>query len=57
MFCYSKNLRRNVKGILDSIRVLVVLFIVYFVVISVYAFVGINLIGDISSQVPQDRLT
>ena len=57
MFCYSKDLRRNIKGILDSISILLVLFIVYFIVIAVWAFVGINLIGDISDQVPLDTLT
>jgi two pore calcium channel protein 1/two pore calcium channel protein 3 len=44
MICYSKDLRRTLLGILKTSKDLIILFILYFVVISMFAFIGINLL-------------
>lgn len=50
-------MRRNVRGIVDSISNLLVLFLLYMVVIFLWAFIGINLIGDIDEFIPIDKKT
>jgi succinate dehydrogenase hydrophobic anchor subunit len=52
---FSKDLRRNIKGIMNSIQILIILFLVYFIVFAVWSFIGINLIGDIKSTVTLDN--
>lgn len=47
MIFYSKDLRRNLKGIVRAAKDLVLLFLLYVIVISIFAFIGINLIGSI----------
>lgn len=47
MIFYSKDLRRNLKGIAKASRDLVLLLLLYIIIISTFSFVGINLIGQI----------
>ena len=44
MIPYSKDLRRNLLGIIKTSKDLIILFILYFVVMSMFAFIGINLL-------------
>lgn len=49
MIFYSKDLRRNLKGIAKASKDLVLLFLLYAIIISTFSFIGINLIGEIES--------
>lgn len=40
---YSKDLRRNLLGILRSLKQLLILFLFYFTIIGIWAYVGSNL--------------
>lgn len=46
MIPYSKDLRRNLLGIIKTSKDLIILFILYFVVMSLFAFIGINLLTN-----------
>lgn len=46
MIPYSKDLRRNLLGIIKTSKDLIILFILYFVVMSMFAFIGINLLPN-----------
>ena len=47
MIFHSKDLRRNLGGIVKAGKDLVLLILLYCIVISVFSFIGINLIGTI----------
>lgn len=47
MIFYSKDLRRNIKGIIRASRDLLLLIMLYIIIISIFAFIGINLIGTL----------
>ncbi|CAD8206226.1 unnamed protein product [Paramecium pentaurelia] len=47
MIFYSKDLRRNLKGIANASRDLLLLFLLYAIIISTFSFIGINLIGQL----------
>lgn len=48
MVPYSKDLRRNLLGIIKTSKDLIILFILYFAVMAMFAFIGVNLLpGDI----------
>lgn len=47
MIFYSKDLRRNLKGMAKASRDLVLLLLLYIIIISTFSFIGINLIGEI----------
>ncbi|CAD8206175.1 unnamed protein product [Paramecium octaurelia] len=49
MIFYSKDLRRNLKGIAKASRDLLLLFLLYAIVISTFSFIGINLIGQLQT--------
>lgn len=46
---YSKDLRRNLKGIMKASRDLFLLILLYLIIISIFSFVGINLIGRLEN--------
>lgn len=46
---YSKDLRRNLKGIMKASRDLFILILLYLIIISIFSFVGINLIGRLEN--------
>lgn len=46
---YSKDLRRTLKGILKASRDLFLLIVLYLFIISIFSFVGINLIGELDN--------
>lgn len=46
---FSKDLRRNLKGIMKASRDLCILVILYIIIISLFAFIGINLIGKLDN--------
>lgn len=46
---YSKDLRRNLKGIMKAGRDLFLLILLYLIIISIFSFVGINLIGRLDN--------
>jgi len=48
LISYSKELRRNLVGILKSVKDLLLLFLLYVVIIFVWTFIGINLLGDLN---------
>ena len=49
MVFYSKDLRRTLKGIVKASRDLLLLFLLYIIIISIFSFIGINLIGSIEN--------
>lgn len=49
MVYYSKDLRRTLKGIIKASKDLLLLFLLYIIVISIFSFIGINLIGSIEN--------
>ena len=49
MVFYSKDLRRTLKGIVKAGRDLLLLFLLYIIIISIFSFIGINLIGSIEN--------
>lgn len=49
MIFYSKDLRRNLKGIAKASKDLLLLFLLYVIIISTFAFIGINLIGELDN--------
>ncbi len=57
LISFSKNLRRNIKGVIGSLKNLLLLFLLYFLIILLWAFIGINLIGDLKDIVPYDTLS
>jgi two pore calcium channel protein 1/two pore calcium channel protein 3 len=46
---YSKDLRRNLKGIMKASRDLFLLILLYMIIISIFSFIGINLIGRLEN--------
>lgn len=42
---YSKDLRRNLKGIMKAGKDLLLLIMLYLIIISLFSFIGINFIG------------
>ena len=46
---FSKDLRRNLKGIMKASRDLFILILLYLIIISIFSFVGINLIGRLDN--------
>ncbi|CAD8055958.1 unnamed protein product [Paramecium primaurelia] len=46
---YSKDLRRNLKGIFKAGKDLFLLIILYLIIISIFSFIGINLIGKLDN--------
>jgi len=44
MIPYSKDLRRNLLGIIKTSKDLIILFLLYFLIMSMFAFIGINLL-------------
>ncbi|CAD8063596.1 unnamed protein product [Paramecium primaurelia] len=44
---YSKDLRRNLKGIMKAGKDLLLLIMLYIIIISLFSFIGINFIGKI----------
>ncbi|CAK69287.1 unnamed protein product (macronuclear) [Paramecium tetraurelia] len=49
MIFFSKDLRRNLKGIAKASKDLLLLFLLYVIIISTFAFIGINLIGQLDT--------
>ncbi|CAD8124310.1 unnamed protein product [Paramecium sonneborni] len=49
MVFYSKDLRRNLKGIIKASQDLILLFLLYLIIISTFSFIGINLIGSLQN--------
>jgi two pore calcium channel protein 1/two pore calcium channel protein 3 len=45
MIFFSKDLRRNLKGVMKAAKDLLLLVLLYIIVISTFSFIGINLIG------------
>ena len=56
LITYSKELRRNLKGIIGSGKNLFILFMFYFIVMGLWAYIGNNLIGDLGPDVKLDTL-
>ena len=46
---FSKDLRRTLKGIMKASRDLGLLIALYLIIISIFSFVGINLIGRLEN--------
>ncbi|CAD8091578.1 unnamed protein product [Paramecium sonneborni] len=46
---YSKDLRRNLKGIMKASKDLLLLIMLYLIVISLFSFIGINFIGRLEN--------
>lgn len=46
---FSKDLRRTLKGIMKASKDLCLLVVIYLVIISIFAFVGVNLIGTLDN--------
>lgn len=46
---FSKDLRRTLKGIMKASRDLGLLIALYLIIISIFSFVGINLIGELDN--------
>ncbi len=44
-------------GLIGSLKNLLLLFLLYIAIIALWAFIGINLIGDLNSIVPYDNLS
>lgn len=49
MIFFSKDLRRNLKGVIMAAKDLLLLVLLYIIIISTFSFIGINLIGQITT--------
>ncbi len=56
LISYSKELRRNIKGIIGSLKNLFIIICFTFIVMGVWAFIGVNILGDISNELILDDL-
>lgn len=53
---YQKQLRRTVKGILQSMKQMFDLLLFFLILIVIYAFIGVLLIGDLDGHEPYDKV-
>ncbi len=56
LISYSKELRRNIKGIGGSLKNLLMLFFFYFIVMAIWTYIGNNLMSEINQEIELDDL-
>lgn len=55
LITFSKDLRRSIKGIIGSWKNIIILILFYFIVMAIWTFIGINLIGNIDDDIMFDK--
>lgn len=54
LISYSKDLRRTIKGIFGSSFNIIILLVFQFIVMALWAFIGMNTVGMIEGEISKD---